>query len=61
MRQVVDTSPSDDPEKDLLVYKVIAGKDRRSSAVVSRSEFARWAANEVVRDEENWKRVPVDE
>jgi CBS-domain-containing membrane protein len=61
VRQVVDASPSDDPDKDLLVYKVIAGKDRRNSAVASRSEFARWAANEVVRDEENWKRVPVDE
>jgi CBS-domain-containing membrane protein len=61
VRQVVDASASDDPEKDMLVYKVIAGKGRRSSAVVTRNEFARWAEHEVVRDEENWKRVPVDE
>ncbi len=59
--QVVDASPSDDPEKDLLVYKVIAGKDRRSSAVTTRTEFARWVAHEVIRDEENWRRVPADE
>jgi CBS-domain-containing membrane protein len=61
VRQVVDHSPSEDPAKDMLVYKVIAGKGRRSPAVVTRSEFARWAENEVVRDEENWKRVPEDE
>lgn len=60
VRQVVDASPSDDPEKDMLVYKVVAGPGRRSSAVLTRTEFANWAANEVIRDEENWKHVPLD-
>ncbi len=61
VRQIVDASPSDDPEKDMLVYKVVAGLGRRSSGVQTRAEFAHWVVHEVIRDEENWKRVPLDE
>lgn len=57
VRQVVDQSPSEDPAKDMLVYKVVAGHDRRSSGVLTRTEFARWTAHEVTRDEKNWKRA----
>lgn len=57
VRCVVDESPSADPQQDIVVYKVVAGLGRRTSGTAVRSEFARWAQYEVVRDEENWKRV----
>ena len=57
IRQIVDTSPSNDPDRDRVVYKVIAGAAARSSAMLTRTEFARWASYEVIRDDENWKRI----
>jgi CBS domain-containing membrane protein len=57
IRQIVDTSPSNDPDRDRVVYKVIAGAAPRSSAMLTRAEFARWASYEVIRDDENWKRI----
>jgi CBS domain-containing membrane protein len=57
IRQIVDTSPSTDASKDAVVYKVVAGAGLRSSAMLTRSEFARWASYEVQRDDENWKRI----
>ena len=57
IRLVVDESPNADPEKDMLVFKVVAGRGRRTSGVQTRTEFARWARYEVRRDDENWKRV----
>ena len=57
IRQIVDTSPSNNPHRDMVVYKVIAGAAPRSSAMLTRAEFAHWASYEVTRDDENWKRV----
>ena len=57
IRQIVDTSPSNDPDRDRVVYKVIAGTAARSSAMLTRAEFARWASYEVIRDGENWTRI----
>jgi hypothetical protein len=42
----------------MVVFKVAAGQGLRTSGVISRTEFARWAKHELVRDDENWKRVP---
>jgi CBS domain-containing membrane protein len=58
VRQIVDESPHASPEKDMVVYKVTAGAGERKSGVLTRSEFARWARQEVSRDGANWKRVP---
>jgi len=58
VRQVVDESPHTDPDRDMVVFKVVAGRGLRTSGVLSRAEFARWAAYEVIRDDENWKRAP---
>jgi CBS-domain-containing membrane protein len=58
VRQIVDESPHSDPDRDMVVFKVVAGQGLRTSGVVTRREFARWASHEVVRDDENWKRVP---
>jgi CBS domain-containing membrane protein len=57
LRQIVDESPNSDPEKDMVVYKVVAGVDLKSSGMETRTGFARWASHEFVRDDEHWKRV----
>ncbi len=57
VRQVVDQSSHPDPERDMVVYKVVAGKGLRSSGVETRSGFAQWARYELVRDNEKWKRI----
>lgn len=54
IRQVVDQSETGDGET--LIYKVVAGKNRRSSALCSREEFAKWAKYEVVLNENSWQR-----
>ncbi len=61
VRQIVDWSESDHSGEEKLIYKVIAGADRRSSAVISKNEFSRWAKHEVIRDEDNWRRVDKTE
>jgi CBS-domain-containing membrane protein len=57
VRQIVDQSTHDDPDRDMVVFKVVAGKGLRSSGVTTRTEFIQWARHELVRDDENWKRV----
>jgi len=59
VRQVVDESASSDPEKDMIIFKVVAGAGLRKSGTLTRTAFAGWARYEVVRDDENWKRVPA--
>ena len=61
VRQIVDWAETEDSGEEKLIYKVIAGADRRNSAVISKNEFARWARHEVIRDENNWRRVEEDE
>ena len=58
VRKVVDASPSDDPERDMLVYKVVAGRNLRSSGVATRRDFAHWARHEVRADGDRW--LPVE-
>lgn len=60
VRQVVDESIGVGAEKDMLIYKVVAGLGRRASGWMTRKEFACWAKYQVTRDEENWKRVSAD-
>ena len=57
VRQIIETSNNADPNEDTVVYKVLAGQGRRTSGTMSRTEFAHWARYEVLRDDENWKRV----
>jgi CBS-domain-containing membrane protein len=53
VRHVVDASP----DHEQVVYRVVAGKGRRSSGYCATAEFLRWAQHRVIRDEDNWKRV----
>jgi len=57
IRQIVDTSPNDNPDKDMVVYKVIVGTAPRSSAMLTRAQFARWAVCEVIPDKDDWMRI----
>ena len=57
VRQVIDESGEKDPAKSLVIYKTVAGKDRRQTGSCARVEFARWAKYEVVRQENTWLRI----
>jgi hypothetical protein len=57
VRQIIDASDSGDPERDMVIFKVIAGEGRYSTGVLTRGEFARWARYEVYREDENWRKV----
>lgn len=57
VRHIIDESPSADADRDMVIYKVVAGLGRRTTGVATRSDFAHWARHEVMRDEDNWKRV----
>jgi hypothetical protein len=53
----VDESGNPDPERDQIIYKVVAGKGRRSSGTMKRQDFAAWAKYEVFLNENSWQRV----
>ena len=55
IRRVIDESQQVNPDKDLVIYKVLAGKDRRKSGVCTRAEFARWARYEVFQEGATWQ------
>jgi CBS domain-containing membrane protein len=57
VRQVVDESNNPRPGRDQIIYRVIAGKGRRSSGTISREEFAHWAKYEIYLNENSWQRV----
>ncbi len=57
IRQIVDTKPSNNPDKDMVIYKVIVGTAPRSSVMLTRAQFARWAVCEVIPDKDDWKRM----
>ncbi len=57
VRQIVDWADTDEKGEVKLIYKNIAGANRRSSGVMTKNEFSRWAKHEVVLHDENWRRV----
>ena len=57
VRAIVDWTETNDSGEEKLIYKTVAGANRRSTGVLSKNEFSRWADHEVVRDEANWRRV----
>lgn len=56
VRQAVDQG-SDKLADALLIYKGVAGAERRSTGTCTRQDFARWAKYEVVLNENSWQRV----
>ena len=57
VRLIIEQDERDDRPGRELIYKSVTGPGRRSTAVTTREEFARWARHEVYREEENWRRV----
>lgn len=57
VRHIIDESIDTDPTKDKVIYKIVAGPGRRSTASCTREEFAAWARYEVQRNENSWQRV----
>ena len=55
MRRVIDEATQGNSDK--IIFRTVAGKDRRQTGVCSREEFARWARYEVYLNENSWLRV----
>lgn len=47
VRRIIDESCSDDPKRDMVIYRVVEGQGFNSASSCTREEFARWAAREV--------------
>jgi len=61
VRHIIDESVHTDPTKDKVIYKIMAGPGRRITGTCTREEFAAWARNEVLRNENSWHRADKDE
>ena len=47
VRQIIDEAKSDDPKKDMVIYRVAEGQGLQSADSCTRSEFAQWAIREL--------------
>ncbi|MGB5305273.1 MAG: HPP family protein [Gammaproteobacteria bacterium] len=48
VRQIIDEAAHTNPAHDMVIYRVVEGRGLRSSGSCTRSEFAQWAARELV-------------
>ncbi|OIP94594.1 MAG: hypothetical protein AUK56_08225 [Thiomicrospira sp. CG2_30_44_34] len=56
MRRIVDESKSDDPNQDFVIFKQIAGNERKTTDCITRTEFAHWAKHAMVMENGLWHR-----
>lgn len=47
VRQIIDEAKSDDPKKDMVIYRVAEGQGLQSADSCTRTEFATWANREL--------------
>ena len=47
VRQIIDEAQSDDPKKDMVIYRVAEGQGLQSADSCTRTEFAQWANREL--------------
>lgn len=47
VRQIIDEACSCDPQKDMVIYRIVEGQGIRNADSCTRSMFAQWAAREV--------------
>lgn len=47
VRQIIDEAVSDDPRKDMVIYRVAEGQGLQSADSCTRTEFAKWAVREL--------------
>ena len=47
VRQIIDEAVSDDPKKDMVIYRIAEGQGLQSADSCTRTEFANWANREL--------------
>ena len=47
VRQIIDEAKSDDPKKDMVIYRIAEGQGLQSADSCTRTEFAAWANREL--------------
>ncbi len=47
VRQIIDEAVSDDPRRDMVIYRVAEGQGLQSADSCTRTEFAKWAVREL--------------
>lgn len=47
VRQIIDEAKSDDPKKDMVIYRIAEGQGLRSADSCTRTEFAQWTNREL--------------
>ena len=52
IKRVIDESSDD---KDMIIYKVITGPERKKTQATSREAFSIWAKHEVIYQEDKWR------
>lgn len=57
IRQVIDAGEESHPEKDRVIYKVLAGHGNYETGICLRSEFRQWARFEVEKHNSQWVKV----
>lgn len=56
MRQIIDESSDHNPNNDFVIFRQIAGQEKKRSDCVTRNEFAQWAKYEMIQQEGKWVR-----
>ncbi|WP_024851932.1 HPP family protein [Hydrogenovibrio kuenenii] len=57
MRKILDEGHDDYANTDYVIFKQIAGQEKKKTDCVTREEFARWAKYEMHQVEGRWQRV----
>ncbi|MBD3820970.1 MAG: HPP family protein [Thiotrichales bacterium] len=57
MRKVIDEGHDDHSNTDYVIFKQIAGQEKKKNDCITRQEFARWAKYEMHQVEGRWQRV----
>jgi CBS-domain-containing membrane protein len=60
VRQIIDMPVPMGRASDLLIYKIVAGANRRKTGTASFEDFAYWASNEVFQNENCWVRSELN-
>lgn len=61
VRRIIDESRNENPEKDMVIYKIVAGPDLYKTGTMTRSAFASWAKHEVVLYGQEWRELDTDD
>jgi hypothetical protein len=61
VRRIIDESRHENPEKDMVIYKVVSGADLYKTGTLTRTAFANWAKREVVLYGQTWREKDADQ